>query len=502
MARMGDLIQTLPLIHTLARDRTVRLLCDTTVIEWARLLPGVGEIRSLDTRRWRFRATGDLSDFRQLIVALKDEITLLTGGISGDILPLNDHLTMNILTTGLATNQDCSWISRQLILVRSFLRLVASFHRLNRLHLSDVWRTLSNQQDSPSRCEGRTIPGIPILPLITQRIQVDQFSSSGTQFAQSVLESFKRRNIKQTWAVVLGSGAKCRRLEPEDFASWWALIPDAIRPGLVLMGGRGEEDLATRFIARAENRSQDLLNLVGACSPEELLAFFRKVDLVIGVDTGPLHWAAAVGARTLGFYFGEAGFHDTGPYGNAHLVLSPNCLEYPCHPARAEECGRRCRQSFRDQHAMVRFFSTLANDDLRAGIVPEGLRLQVSRLEIDGNHYRPYDGSSEPAYVTALMAIARRVLGLTTELGGESSQPLPPEQIRQVQQLCAAWENQIELVDFGVSVPLKIQNEVRRSASRWLQQQVKAFSLSLDAEYEDPTAERCLLSLEPANAGA
>lgn len=123
------------------------------------------------------------------------------------------------------------------------------------------------------------------------------------------------------------------------------------------------------------------------------LGVLAGADLVIGVDTGPLHWAAAVGTRVLGLYFGEAGFHDTGPYGDGHLVLAPDCSEYPCHPQRACQCGWRCRQTFQDARSMSALLLAVLNGtQATVALPPQGLRPHHSQLTPQGNIFRAAGG--------------------------------------------------------------------------------------------------------------
>ena len=62
------------------------------------------------------------------------------------------------------------------------------------------------------------------------------------------------------------------------------------------------------------------LSLKGLC------AMLKKVDVVVGGDTGPVHMAAAVGTPTVSFYRATDG-NRSGPRGDQHVVIqSPlNC---------------------------------------------------------------------------------------------------------------------------------------------------------------------------------
>jgi heptosyltransferase-1 len=90
----------------------------------------------------------------------------------------------------------------------------------------------------------------------------------------------------------------------------------AIRGALVLVNaGPGEEDLAAAVVASANGHGR-----VVACSLEQLMALTRRVSLVIGGDTGPVHLASAAGKPVVGIY-GPTDPKRNGPYGGRFRVL-------------------------------------------------------------------------------------------------------------------------------------------------------------------------------------
>jgi ADP-heptose:LPS heptosyltransferase len=81
---------------------------------------------------------------------------------------------------------------------------------------------------------------------------------------------------------------------------------------------------------------QGLINLVGRLSLRQLPSLLRRMQLLIGNDSAPLHLAAGVGTPVLAI-FGPTHPKATGPYPlENHTVLR---TDLPCSP-----CGnRRCR---------------------------------------------------------------------------------------------------------------------------------------------------------------
>jgi heptosyltransferase-3 len=74
------------------------------------------------------------------------------------------------------------------------------------------------------------------------------------------------------------------------------------------------------------------LDLSGQLSLKELAALTARARLFVGVDSAPMHIAAAMGTPTIGI-FGPSGDREWGPWGEGHRVVAS--LNHPCRP-----CGR------------------------------------------------------------------------------------------------------------------------------------------------------------------
>lgn len=127
-------------------------------------------------------------------------------------------------------------------------------------------------------------------------------------------------------AVQLGSSEERRRWPPELFAAAIDRLP--LEWGdVVLVGTAAERPLADR--ARAVLR-REVLDLLGRTSIEELGAVLERCGLLLTNDTGTMHVAAAVGTRVVCLSTGPAFVHETGPYGAGHLWVEPLDVCFPC----------------------------------------------------------------------------------------------------------------------------------------------------------------------------
>jgi ADP-heptose:LPS heptosyltransferase len=115
------------------------------------------------------------------------------------------------------------------------------------------------------------------------------------------------------------------------FPDRWAQVADALQADgtrLVLTGGPGEQALVAEIAMRMRTSA---LTLAGETSVGQLAALLRQAELVLGVDSGPLHLAAAQGVRTVHLY-GPGDHGRFGPWGDPlrHVVVREALWCSPC----------------------------------------------------------------------------------------------------------------------------------------------------------------------------
>ncbi len=132
--------------------------------------------------------------------------------------------------------------------------------------------------------------------------------------------------------VVLHPAARWRTKlwEPEKWRELAAALL-AQGCGVIVTGGR--ED-AAQVGAIARGLDPPPLLLAGRLTLKELAAVLRNVDLMITVDSGPMHVASAMGTPVVAL-FGPTDPLRTGPLGPATVLRRP----LPCSPC----LSRRCR---------------------------------------------------------------------------------------------------------------------------------------------------------------
>jgi heptosyltransferase-3 len=105
------------------------------------------------------------------------------------------------------------------------------------------------------------------------------------------------------------------------------------RVAVALTSGPGpaEVEAAGRILARVEEvrAAGSVLNLIGQTSLAELAAVLGRAALFLGVDSAPMHMAAALAVPVVAL-FGPSGEHSWGPWGDGHVVITSPYLCRPC----------------------------------------------------------------------------------------------------------------------------------------------------------------------------
>lgn len=128
---------------------------------------------------------------------------------------------------------------------------------------------------------------------------------------------------------------------PELWSELGARICSAFPDSVILFtwGNESEKTTATSIASHITGQTR----LIRRLPLKTLAALFKRVDLVVGGDTGPVHLAAAVGTPTVSLYRSSDG-SESGPRGDMHVIVqSP----LPCTRCFKTSCPRdaECRSS-------------------------------------------------------------------------------------------------------------------------------------------------------------
>jgi heptosyltransferase III len=159
-----------------------------------------------------------------------------------------------------------------------------------------------------------------------------------------------------------GSGAEVKLWGNDRWADVINRVHRATGLSVILTGTNEEADLCAE-IRRLS--SPPVHNLAGQTSLFSLAELFRSASIVLGVDSGPLHLACAVGTKSV-HLFGPSDAVRYGPWGNSssHRVVSAGLTCPDCgnlSPSRQSGCG--CMMAITVDQVAETAIAMLRNDE-------------------------------------------------------------------------------------------------------------------------------------------
>lgn len=354
MAKLGDFIQTTPLLANLRLRRpdaeVVVAAEQAAALEAAHLSPVADTVVEIGEGP---ESLEHLGDFREVFV-------------------LNSHRrAVRLAGTVKAKNRFGPGQDRdglRFTAAQNFLMALMSLRRdLGRFNLVDVWTSL--------------LPGATPRPLV---------------WPKAAPSNLLPRDGSLKIGLQLGSRNHLRRWPVESFARLIVELT-GLRPERtiipVLLGSAGERALGAKFESLVEKQGAAApVNLMGRTSLEELGRAAAGLDLLITADTGVMHLAAAVGTPVLALFFGPAYGPETGPYGEGHIIYQAAA---PCAPCReGGDCRRRQCLEMPEPQIAARLAAQMigggdATETLPRNDMPNGHRVWRTAADGFGQSLRP-----------------------------------------------------------------------------------------------------------------
>lgn len=144
----------------------------------------------------------------------------------------------------------------------------------------------------------------------------------------------KRDEPRPRVALIPRSRWETKNWSVANFVAVARVLQERAGASVFLVGGPEDRAACGEIEARLQGR---VVNTCGRTSLVELGSLLQEMDLVISVDSGPMHMAAAVGRPVLAV-FGATDPKRTGPHGALHRVVMTKGLE--CRPCFSETCSR------------------------------------------------------------------------------------------------------------------------------------------------------------------
>ncbi|MEW6441361.1 MAG: glycosyltransferase family 9 protein [bacterium] len=358
LMRMGDLIQTTPLIEALRRrspEARIDLVYNEAFREVAsrmdadRLHPF--PLRDFGSRAGDGRGTAEACAFLQEYVSSVnrdgpyDLVFNLTPSRSAASLASLFRARSRL---GMGLEEDGTWLPQDPW--AAYLVAVMSNRRANPFHLVDIWR----------RSLG--LDGARTLHL-----------RLGAEDAERGRQLLAGCGVRPEKDVLIGLQVSASQKE-----KCWS-EREFIRLGRALSQGLGARVLVFGVAAEAPQCARvaagvpEAVNLAGRTDLGSLAACLQACRLLVTNDTGTLHVATAVATPVLVVSVGPVFFRETGPYGEGHAVLQ---AAVPCAPCPFDASCQKpvCKETVRAE-----LVYGAALQMLRFGrVLPDGLPASVA----------------------------------------------------------------------------------------------------------------------------
>lgn len=117
----------------------------------------------------------------------------------------------------------------------------------------------------------------------------------------------------------------------ERFAAVMKVLRDKHNARFIYTGARGDAALYQKIEKHGPFNG---LDLCGVTNLRENISVYRKANLFFGVDSGPMHMAAATGIPVVAL-FGPTDERKWGPWGEGHTIITKRLS---CHPCKPHKC--------------------------------------------------------------------------------------------------------------------------------------------------------------------
>jgi ADP-heptose:LPS heptosyltransferase len=321
VTRMGDLIQTGPLLSRLREewpDVAIDLVVDRSFVPTASLLTGLRQVISCDFTR----LLDDCRTQSKSLVALMSEMIAWAAPLRATGYDRIINLTFNRQTGLLASYIGAPDLRGIIagpdggpIVQNPWLSYFTDLHRhrrFNRFNLVDLYAM------------GGSGPGI-FSPLAVT------VPTDGRTWAEGFLRS-PDRTVHQWIAIQAGASDVMKAWRPEYFGRTLACLSRYPGVGFVMIGTAAEVEAIEQAKTAYRNcgGSSPILDASGRTTLDQLVGLLSICQLLLTNDTGPMHLAVGVGTPVIDLSVGHVDHHETGPYGPGHWVIQPDLDCSPC----------------------------------------------------------------------------------------------------------------------------------------------------------------------------
>ena len=318
MTRMGDLIQSTPVISGLNEkypEARITLLVTSDFSEFAARIPHVDEIKVLNLRQFIDAFKDKTKNWVDLYHYFEEFLTDLKNQKFDFLVNLSHSKLSAFMILYLKIKKHCGFGCNEVgdrLANHPWMQYFGTepFNRIyNPFNLVEIF-TRSVDALPENKC-------VEILSL--------------SEDEKSASDLMVRNNIQEEDFLIgiqAGSSLENRRWPSRHFSELLELLLQDKKVKILIFGVESEFALAEEIRLPVGNKAR-VINLAGKTNISQLAGLVGKCRYLITNDTGTMHIAAALGTKIVGLFFAHAHPFETGPYGPEHLIFQ---ARIPCAP--------------------------------------------------------------------------------------------------------------------------------------------------------------------------
>ena len=317
-SRMGDLLQSIPLLYKIKRlhpDCWLEMIVPWEFKNISAVMPVADRVYTLNDSEIKDKLSKS-SDWVEAYCVLEDVLEPLkkqnfdvaynmvyseNGAMILKALDVKEVFGYKLEYTNVLSATD-PWFA--------YLCNFYGFVKYNPFNLTDIFRQCGGIDPEPAEYSTKE-------------------DSSNEQSGIDFLKRVRTDESRSLIALQPGSNSPDRRIDPEIYSNAADLLAENFNADVLVLGAPDEAELVDRIVSAANRKEV----ISGICSLEELIGILKHVQLLITNDTGTMHLAAALKTRILLLSSGCSNPVISGPYLENSFALAPLFECQPCRPS-------------------------------------------------------------------------------------------------------------------------------------------------------------------------
>lgn len=394
---MGDLLQTTPLIAGLKEkypDSKITLLANKNFADICKDIPFIDELHTFDIKQFAPPKKGEEPSLLLIYHYLEGLVDKMKEKRFDAVINLS-HSKLSAIFTFLLNISDVRGLTStgygHRVIRHPWLNYFCNiiFNRnYNRFNLVDMYMKSGDVQPFSKRL----------------------FLNSSNE-SEKFADEFLKKNGVNEEDILIGfqpaSSRPDRRWSSDSFAKLGLKLIRKHKAKIIIFGIPSEKEGIDEIQSKMDGR---VINAVGKTSVRELSALLKRCRVLVTNDTGTMHVAAAVGTKVVALFFAHALVHETGPYGEGHIILQ---ADIPCSP---------CSHHTNCKNPVCKDYITVGDVLAAVEMQISDFRLRISEFKIPHSAFRnskvkPYYSAFDKDNMVEFLPLIKKTLDINDIAG-------------------------------------------------------------------------------------